>query len=284
MSKKILAMILSMAVCLSFAACGDDDDDDSSKKSKSKDSSVSAADDSNEDESKEDDSKADESSEEESKKDESSEEESKKDESSEDESSEDESSEDESSQDESKEDPAPTGDGEWVTGTGYKVFVGSNWVNYDKYKEQVEAAMKEAGKSIGITAPLNIETCFYHDDDDYTDGTPCFNVVKPTKNSLFKSVKLKDLESQLTNSLKSQFSSIAGASVESKGMVKVGGADALLFEAKATVNDISLKSRQYVVLNGEYLYNFTFSVPEKDFDGLDKEMEDIIKSVTFTEA
>lgn len=273
MSKKLLAMLLSMALCLSFAACGEKDDDDDDVKSSKSDNSKSAS---------VDDSKDDKSEDDESKKDDAKDDESKKDEGTKD----DVSKVDESMEDNSKaEEFVPEGKGEWAEGTGYKVFVGENWVNFDEYKTMIEEQIKETSKDqFNIESNLNMEICFYYNDGDFTDGAPCFNILKPQKNAAFKSVKLRDLQSTLDKQMTTQYQVIAGATVDCNGIVELGGLDALEYVSSATVSGTSLKARQYYVLNGEYMYTITFSIPADQYDGLKDDMDNILKSLKFTEA
>jgi len=281
MSKKILAMVLSLVMCLSFAACGDDDS--SSKKSKNKDSSVSASDDSANEDSKEDDSDEDESKEDESKEDDSKDDESSEDESSEDESSEDESSEDDSKDDESSKSddskPAPSADGV-VKGTKYEFTPGSNWVTYDEYK----AKLKETGVSAVIIQPFGSELAMYNVKDlDVTDGVGVFYTSKPQTMSAYKGHKISEFESTLTSTTKNAYKSAEDANVEYKGTVEVGGAEALKYEATGKLNGIAFTDIRYYIISGSTLYSFVFSVPAGDYSALASDMENVIKSVKFTE-
>ena len=249
MSKKILAMVLSMVMCLSFAACGEDDDS-SSKKSK-KDSSVTATDDSKGDESKEDESK------------------------------EDESKEDESSKDESK--PDSSVNGNTVTGKGYTLELTGKWLEYKDYKE----TLKNAGKNVILMQPFGSEFSFYNGDDldPATDGVGVFYTAKPQSMSAYKGHKITEdmFVKALVPTIENQYKKLDGGQFTNEGSVNVGGAEALKLVGSGKVNDKQVKDVRYVLISGSTLYQFVFSIPEKDFAALSGDIDTIMKSVKFTE-
>ncbi|MBR4555181.1 MAG: hypothetical protein IKO27_06255 [Ruminococcus sp.] len=320
-SKKIIAAILSMVVCLSMAACGDSSSSSSSSKADSSAASVaeSKAEESTAEESKAEESKAEESvadtetqpaeseaepveseaepveseaepveseaepveSEAEPEESEAEPEESE----AEPDESEAEPEESEAEPDESEAEPAPSGDAGVVKGDGYEVQLPARWMEFESYKTKLTDALKKDGKTlIGFFKPIGVDFAYYNSEDlENTDGVATF-CGKAQKNSLFKSVKLADLEAQLTPTVESKYSSVEGLKFEKKTDVKVGGADAIEYDASGTLNGIAFKDRQYVVLNGDLLMTFSFSVPESDYDALSGDIDQILGAVKFTEA
>ena len=278
MAKKLLTILLSLTICLSCAACGKDATTPAAAEENTE-SVVVDVESSNEESTEEKTAETEETSEEseEVSSEESEEETDEKSEEVAEEASE------ETKVEEAKNDFVPEGDGAWLEGTGYKVFLSPEWMTVDEYKDQLKAEMAAKGKSvIAVPIMIGIENARYYNDGDLTDGAPAIVIAKPTTSSSFKSFTLKDLESQIKSSVEAAFKADENAKIEEKGIVKLAGVDALEYDVEATIENVAQKAVVYYVLDGEYFFNMRISAPVDQSADFEKEMNTIINSLTFT--
>ena len=297
MAKKLLTVLLSLTICLSCATCGADATTSTANEANadSVEASVESGDAESEKESVESE-EATEGSSEESKEEskeqaneqsvEESETKSKEetDAESKEETDAESKEETESKAEESKNDTANEGEGAWLEGTGYKLLLSSKWLTVDEYKDQLKSEMAAKGQSvIAVPIMIGVENARYYNDGDLTNGAPSIVISKPQQNSTFKSITIKDIESQIKSTVENSFSSDESAKIEEKGIVKLSGADALEYDIEATIDGVAQKAVCYFVLNGEYFFSIRTAVPVDQAADFEKELKTVIDSLTYTE-
>ena len=292
MTKKILAAAAAIVMCFALASCGSSDSSSSSSDSAA---SSAAEQVSSTAESKAEESKAEESVAEESKAEESKAEESKAEESkagAAEESKAEEPAESEAEITISEAEPAaseaetvPSEGGFTIKGTGYTVEFSSDWTDMAEYKDKIssktaEAAKQEYGLDASSFTGMN-SVCAYKPQGG--SQAPVFSVVEPVVNSLFKSVKIADLESALTLAMQQQMAGQEGFKLESKGIVNYNGTDFLELYTEYSLDSQVAKARQFFALNGDKEYVISFSIPGDMYDDFLSETEKVMKTFKFTE-
>ena len=292
MTKKLIAAAAALVMCFALVSCGDSDSSGGTNGAaalpwgQSSEAESSADDESEAVGSKTEESKAEESKAEESKAEESKAEtlpeESKADEPAE---SIAEPEESKPEQTASEPDPTPADGGFIVKGTGYTVEFSSDWKNMVESKDQIgknSAAIAEDQFGIDSSSFTGMDSvCAYKPDG--VSQSPVFNVVSPITNSLFRSVKIKDLEQALTLSIKQQLANQEGFKLESKGIVSYNGFDFLELNSEYAINGTKTFARQFFALNGDKEYIISFSNPGGSDSDFWDETEKVMKTFRFTE-
>ena len=269
MKKKLLALLCAV-MCISMTACGKKDSS-SEKDTEDKDTTTTTttaaadADDASSEEKADD-------------------EESKP---------EDTSSEDEKAPDSSKADEstADTPDyhldgGTVIKGTGYSLEVSDKWIdvgaNADALSEEVAGAVED---QLGVSTDdfEGMDIFLYYDDGDLTDGAPALTVVKPTYEAMFESLTINDVAELLSAQFETQFSSIEGATLESRGVVKYGDGEFLELYTAYDLPEAQARARQFYTFHKGYQYIVSFSSTPELYDEVSKEADEIMKTFKFTE-
>ena len=291
MTKKLTAAAAALVMCFTFASCGSTDTSDTSGAAVSPWGQTSEAGSSAAGESKAEDSKAEESKAEESKAEESKAEDSKAETVTE-ESKAGEPAESNAQPEESKAEQTASeaettpAEGSFVVkGTGYTVEFGEGWMDMadikdDFGKQSAAAAREKFGLDDSSFTGMDV-VCAYKPDG--VSQVPVFNVVDPVVNSLFKSVKIADLESALTMALQQQMAGQEGFKLENKGIVSYNGADFLELYTEYKTDTAVAKARQFFALNGDKEYVISFSIPGDMYDDFLSETEKVMKTFKFTE-
>ena len=303
MSKKFLAALLSLAMCFSLAACGssDDDEESSSKKSTKKKSSVTTVVDDDDDDDDSSKSKKKKTTAETEEPDDETETETEKVTEKETETEKvtekqlDPDNETrtekqtEPEPDESKPEPvAPSGTTRH-DGTGYYFYISSDWLDFDKQKDEIMSSMSDIAKQkFGVDTDSNsqMETCFYYNDGNLDDGSTNFNILKPQHNAAYKQLSMDQFAPLFEKALNTQAEGIEGYSFVSNGVKKIGNNKFLEIVANYEMDEVldgNVKAKQFFALHGEYMYTISFSCPAKDFDSMQPEIDKIMETLTFTD-
>ena len=153
--------------------------------------------------------------------------------------------------------------------------------------DMIKTCLKNAGKNVILMQPFGSEFSFYNGDDldPATDGVGVFYTAKPQSMSAYKGHKITEdmFVKALVPTIENQYKKLDGGQFTNEGSVNVGGAEALKLVGSGKVNDKQVKDVRYVLISGSTLYQFVFSIPEKDFAALSGDIDTIMKSVKFTE-
>ena len=179
-------------------------------------------------------------------------------------------------------DPA---EGETVKGTGYTVALGEGWISASDAQKSSEALSEIAGEKLGLDASKieSMDMMYFYDDGDLSDGAPAFSVAKPLEIAQLKDYDPKMVNELMTEALKEQSKTMSGVTLEVKESQNINGADFAVIEMVYDMPDIQARSRQYYTYKDGFQYIISFSVSPDQFKDMEKEFESIMKSFSFTE-
>lgn len=239
--KKLLAALLAMTICLSFAACGDSDDGKSDTKSKTE---------ASETEKEKEEEKKDEDKEEE-KKDEEKEEEKKEEEKKDDE------KKDEEKKEEKKDDDKKDSNlSVAYSNDAYSIYFDTEkWVDANAFKDIVaQAAADNTAALDAAQVGEMLDGMFFYADEADSEYPTNILFMSPIYDATMASLKITDegIADLMITSLQSQMEAQEGMSVTNHDIVKRGGEDWLLLQVHAELGEGTYNCDEYVTFHNGY--------------------------------